>query len=392
MQIKSYNEGSKKFYSARFSYYKNGGRKTKFKKGFDGKKKAEEWADTEKKRLQGLRVGADKKTVREYLEEWIKIKDGKISPTTLSGYNVNIAHINRFIGDIRLAELNLLDVQNLLDELAKGYKYIIEKDGKKNTIEVKPLKYRSVKYVFRTLHAALEYAVKAEMMAKNVCKGAEIKGDEEKFEVSVYSAKDLGKLLLLLKEQDHFLYLPVLLASMRGLRRGECLGLRWSDIDFENSVAHIRNNYVMVGGKEYHKRVKTKDSDRIANMDGFVAEELRDKQEQNKKNKVIQTYVCEVDGKLPDPTHISRKLNEFQKANNLPTCRFHDLRHTFAMLQLENGTDLDTLKRLMGHSKVGITSDLYLHQNTNLIKKASLSLDNIVKLDCTTIVPKLENE
>jgi integrase len=365
---------------------------TKYKKGFDGKKKAEEWANSEKKRLQGLQVGADKKTVKEFLSEWIEIKETKISPTTLSGYNVNINHINNFIGDTKIAELNLLDVQGMLDKLSKGYKRVIEKDGKKETKEIKPLKYRSVKYIYRTLHAALEYAVKAELMPKNVCKGAEIKEDDRKFEVSVYSSNDLKQLLLLLREQDHPLYLPVLLSSMRGLRRGECLGLRWSDVDLENGIAHIKNNYVIVDKKEYHKKVKTKDSERLINMDGFVAEELKSIKNKINKNGTIQTYVCEVNGSLPNPTHISRQLKLFQKANNLPLCRFHDLRHTFAVLQLEFGTDLDTLRRLLGHSKVGITSDIYLHNNTTLIKKASLNMDNIIKVDCTTIVPKTENE
>jgi site-specific recombinase XerD len=48
------------------------------------------------------------------------------------------------------------------------------------------------------------------------------------------------------------------------------------------------------------------------------------------------------------------------------------------MLQIEQGTDLDTLKRLLGHSKIGITSDLYLHGNISLIEKASTSIDNVV--------------
>lgn len=375
MQIKEYKVGKKKFYSARFSFYKNGQRITKYKKGFDGKKKAEEWATAEEKRLKGLRTGADKKTVKEYLEEWVNMKEKKISPTTLSGYKVNIAHINRYISDVKLTDLNLIDIQNMLDGLSK--------EGKK---------YKTVRYVYRTLHAALEYAVKAEMMSKNVCKGAELTEDDKKFEVSVYSAEDLGKLLVMLKEQEHYLYFPVLLASMRGLRRGECLGLPWSEIDFKQGTANITNNYVVVGGKEYHKKVKTKESDRIISIDGFIADELKSRYDKLKKDGIIQTYVCEIDGKLPNPTHISRGLNEFQKANGLPLCRFHDLRHTFAMIQLENGTDLDTLKRLLGHSKVGITSDLYLHENLNLIKAASLSMDKIVKLDCTTIVPKSENE
>ena len=246
------------------------------------------------------------------------------------------------------------------------------------------LKYRTVKYVCRTLHAAMEYAIKNEDIEKNPCKGAEIAEDDEKFEVIVYSAEDLSKLILALREQDHPLYPCVLLSSMRGLRRGEVLGLRWSDIDFKNGVAHVVNNYVVVNKEGYHRKVKTKESDRAIDMEGFVAEELKEyKKRVNKGREKIQTYICELpNSTLPDPSHISRSLNVFQRANDLPICRFHDLRHTFAVLQIESGTDLDTLKRMLGHSKIGITSDLYLHENMNLIKKASRQMDNIIDIRC----------
>ncbi|MBZ4647523.1 MAG: hypothetical protein PWR27_2355 [Petroclostridium sp.] len=255
----------------------------------------------------------------------------------------------------------MIDIQEMADSLSE--------EG---------LKHKTVKYVCRTLHAALEYAVKNKMITENSCKDIEIAEDKEKFEVEIYNAEDLGLLLSLLKEQEHPLYIPVLLASMRGLRRGECLGLAWDDVDFKENVIYIRNNYVVVNGVGYHKKVKTKDSDRIASIDGFIANELKEHKERMNRKGQIQTYVCEVDGKLPDPSHLSRQLKAFQKANRLPQCRFHDLRHTFAVLQLENGTDLDTLKRLMGHSKIGVTSELYLHQNLTLIKKASVIIDNII--------------
>jgi len=61
-------------------------------------------------------------------------------------------------------------------------------------------------------------------------------------------------------------------------------------------------------------------------------------------------------------------------------------RHTFAGLQLEQGTDLDTLRRLLGHSKIGITSDIYLHGNKTLIKKASKKLDDKIFVKCHTNV------
>lgn len=365
MEIKEYKKGNQTFYRARFWYYKNKQKKSKQKSGFKRKKDAERWCIEEKRRLEGLQPGADRIKVSEFLERWIKIKENKLSPTTINGYKVNIKHINKFIGDVELYKLKLIDIQEMIDELTKS-----------------GLKHRTVKYIWSTLHAALEYAVKTEMIEKNVSKGVEIAEDKEKFEVVVYSAEDLRKLILLLREQEHPLYPTVLLASMRGLRRGECLGLRWSDIDFEKGIAYIRNNYIVVNKKAYHKKVKTKDSERIISIEGFVAEELKAYKEKLNKKGIIQTFVCEVNGKLPNPSHLSRQLKSFQKANNLPLCRFHDLRHTFAVLQLELGTDLDTLKRLLGHSKVGITSDLYLHQNINLIKKASLEMDNIIKLEC----------
>lgn len=374
MDIKSYKVGNKTFYSVRIWYYKNKQKKSKYKQGFKKKSDAETWAVDEKRRLKGLQPGADKITVSAFLERWIKTKEKKLSPTTLSGYKVNIRHINESIGNCELSKLKLIDIQEMLDRLTE-----------------KGLKHRTVKYVYRTLHAALEYAVKNELIEKNVSEGAEVKQDDEEFEVKVYSAEDLKNLLLLLREQEHYLYPCVLLASMRGLRRGECLGLAWADVDFEKGVARIRNNYVVANKEKIHKKVKTRESDRTIDISGFVATELKLLKERVTKSGKIQKYICEIDGKLPDPSHISRALKTFQKANNLPICRFHDLRHTFAVLQLEYGTDLDTLKRLLGHSKIAITSDLYLHKNTTLIKKASLKMDNIISFDCDPIVTKAEN-
>ncbi len=369
MEIKEYKEGSKRLYSGRFWYYKNGKKKSKYKSGFEKKKTAELWCIDEKRRLEGIQIGSDKIKLGDFLDSWIKMKEDKLSPATVSGYNVNINHIKKHLGNEELCKLKLIHIQGMMDELRRS-----------------GLKYKTVKYVYRTLHAALEYAVKSELIVKNFSNGIEIKEDEEQFQVQVYTSEDLKKLISLAKIQSHPIYPVILLSSLRGLRRGECLGLAWSEIDFDNEIAHIRKNYIKVNKIEYHKKVKTKESDRIIDISGFVANELNEIRERNINNGIIQKYVCEINGKLPEPSHISRQLKQLQKANGLPQCRLHDLRHTFAVLQLEYGTDLDTLKRLLGHSKIGITSDTYLHQNTTLIKKASNKLDNIIDLNCDTIV------
>jgi integrase len=364
MIITEYKQGSKKLFKCRFWYYKNGAKKSKCKQGFERKKDAERWGNSEKDRLEGLEIGADKTKVKDFLERWIKTKEDKISPTTYRGYTVNINHINNYIGNSLIFKLKLIDIQEMADQLSK-----------------KGLKKRTISYVIRTLHVAFEYAIENEIMVKNPCNGVQLKEDERKFEYNIYSADDLSNLILSLREQEHYIYPAVLLGAMRGLRRGECLGLPWSEIDFDKGIAHIKNNYVIVDKIEYHKRVKTKESDRTIDISGFLAAELKAIKERNQKNGIIQTYVCEIDGHLPDPSHISRALKQFQKANSLPICRFHDLRHTFAMLQIECGTDLETLKRLLGHSKIAVT-EIYLHENMNMKKAASAKIDNILKFEC----------
>jgi integrase len=370
MQINSYKVGSKTFYSCRFWYYKNGEKKSKYKKGFDKKKTATDWGNDEKKRLEGLKAGSDSVKVKEFLDQWIKTKQ-KLAPTTYRGYKVNIAHINEHIGNMKLSEVRLINIQNMVDELRSK----------------KKLKHMTVKYICRTLHAAFQYAIDNDMINKNPCNKVEITEDDEKFQVIVYSADQLRALLDALRSQEHYLYPLVLMAAMRGLRRGECLGLRWSDIDFENGIVHVINNYVVVDKVGYHRKVKTKESERKSDISGYICEELKAYKERKHKGGRILTYMCEQeDGTLPEPSHISRGLKTFQNANGLPECRFHDLRHTFAVLQLEHGTDIDTLRRLLGHSKIGMTSDTYLHPNKTLIKKASEALDNTIFMKCHTNV------
>lgn len=361
MQIVTYTSpNGGKLYKCRVWYIKNGVKKSSNKSGFEKKRDAKAWGEAEEKRLKHTDIDAKKLTLGAFLDRWIKTKEGKLSPCTISGYKVNINHIKRFLGNEALANIDPIDIQEMADELTA--------EGKRK---------KTVQYVIRTLHVALEYAITNKYILSNPCRSINIAEDEEEFAASILSSEDVANLLSLLKEQEHYIYIPVLLAVMRGLRRGECLGLRWEDVDYEAKEIHVRKNYVHVENTDYHKRLKSKDSRRDSNIDGFICEELKKHQARLTKLGIISPFVCVMDnGQLPLPSHISRGLKTFQEANQLPLCRFHDLRHSFAMLQLEEGTDLDTLRRLLGHSKISVTSGYYLQQNMTLIKAANNKLDS----------------
>jgi integrase len=76
-----------------------------------------------------------------------------------------------------------------------------------------------------------------------------------------------------------------------------------------------------------------------------------------------------------EASHVSRALGLFQKANNFPVCRFHDLRHTCAKINVEAGVDIETLSKMLGHSKISITSEIYLQENMTMFHQAADAVD-----------------
>ena len=102
-----------KTFSCRFWYYRNGRKRSKYQTGFTRKKDAERWGNGEKDRMERLQNGAEHITVSAFLERWMNVKEKKLSPTTISGYRVNIDHINEYIGNIQLRNLLLMDVQEM---------------------------------------------------------------------------------------------------------------------------------------------------------------------------------------------------------------------------------------------------------------------------------------
>lgn len=335
---------------------------SKHKSGFHRARDAEKWAReyADQQKNTGIEDSYKLKLI-DFLDSWVKIKDKSLSPNTLAGYRVNIEKVRESaLGGMVLQDVRLLHVQNFISSLS----------GRPNTI----------KYVYRTLHAAMEYAVKSRIVQYNPSDGVELP-DGEQFEATYLSIPDAQELLESLRAQNHELYVPVMFAMMYGMRRGEALGIRWQDIDFETRAMTISKNYTTNGknGTVYRK-VKTKGSNRTVILSPKFADELI--QIRNARSACgfkISVFVVEsIMGEMPDPRSMVGRLNRFQRANGLKECRFHDLRHTFAALQRASGTDLDTLKRMLGHAKIGTTSDMYLNADDNLMKAATSKIERLV--------------
>lgn len=334
-----FNE-KKKCYEVRYDagYDGSGKRIQKFKGGFKKKGDAEIFMAEQISNLnRGTYIEPQKLFLFEYLLDWLKERKETLSPTTYHGYEINIrCHINPYIGGIRLQELKPVQIRKLYSQLSKDRD--IKIDGEKK--HFKALSGTSIVHVHRVLSKALEDAYKDELIHKNPAKLV-TPPSKEKFEASFLSADKIREMIT--KFENDELYVPVFLAAVLGVRKGEVLGLQWSNVDFENNIIKIRHNYIMVDGKpELREKTKTDKSMR----DIVVTDRIMKTIEKHKHNQKIlkvrlgekyhkSDFVCTwPDGQPFNPSHLSHAFNLRLKNYELPKIRFHDLRHSNASLML----------------------------------------------------------
>ncbi len=209
-------------------------------------------------------------------------------------YRTSIKKIKDEIGAVRVQELTVHTVKRFIAKLQKtkikSRKGIKADPEKQATFEAehpekaKKLKEENEKLArlpraetigstLRVMRIILEFAIEAEVIETNPALAVPTPQAEEHIS-TIYEGTQIADLLEALRRQENVLYFPVLLTVMHGLRRGEALAVRWSDIDFKNNVIHIRKNYTMADGQPVLRKVKTKYSNDVVAMSDFVRSEL----------------------------------------------------------------------------------------------------------------------
>lgn len=349
-------------WSARASWYDEAGnRKRKLKTGFPTKKAALEWERQYIETHAGRPADADTMTVQQLLAAYIEAcrMRGRAA-NTIRGYEGCTALLNNELGAVPISKLNRIRVEAAYANIAQ----LTTKKGK-------PMRRGTIAYAHRVLKAACNYAVESKLMQDNPCAKAILPQETEPFHASVIKPEDARKILEALPEYDEQLYLVVLLCVVYGLRRGEALGLRWADIDFINDTITISGQYTYDGGKKtvWTPKLKTSSSHRVMYLVPYVKDVLQAVRQAFPRDRIVQ-YVCELDGKLPSPNAITRRWYAFRRQMGYDDVRIHDLRHSAAMMMIHSGADLNTVKNLLGHTKIE-TTQRYLHEDFDTAAAAS---------------------
>ena len=238
----------------------------------------------------------------------------------------------------------------------------------------------TVRGYHRVISSILTKAVKWGYIPYSPAANAELPKLDTKEAVCLDEA-DARRLLELLQNEPIKYRAAITFDLLSGLRRGELLGLRWSDVDFENETVTIAqtSNYTSRRGV-YTDTPKNKTSSRPLKLSRSVFLILREYQEWQDgqrelcgdrwKDKDRRVFTSD-EGAPIHPDALSKWFRVFTKKNGFPGVHVHSLRHTYASLMIADGTPLVVVSRRLGHAQVSTTSNIYAHVIASADEKAA---------------------
>ena len=312
-------------------------------------------------------VSMEHYTVGQWLDTWMenyaKLQVRASSYKTYQGFVEN--HIKPALGDLPLEKLTAMDLQRL-------YKHLLE-SGRVECTEArnkpKGLSVKTVRNINQMISSALNCATEQRLISNNPTKGCVLPKLERK-EMKILPPESLGAFFEEARRSGVFELYYIDLAT--GLRRGELLGLKWSDIDLARGIIHVRRQVLRQNGKVVEAPLKTKNSYRNIAI-GVDAVKVLKGMEQKDEYVFPSPY-----GGPMSPDSVLHMLQRVLKRAGLERIRFHDLRHTFSVLALQNGVDVKTLSAMLGHYSAGFTLDTYAHVTTSMQKQAANTVGNFL--------------
>ena len=322
----------------------------------------------EARSLDITRVG--RYTVGVWMDEWFenyaKVKVRPSSHQTYRGYIDN--HIKPNIGKLPLAKLTSLELQKL-------YKKLLEKgriDRTESKRQPKGLSPKTVRNIHQIIASAMKLAKEQKIIATDPTEGCALPKLEHR-EMKTLPVEQLASFLREAKDSGVFEMYYVELAT--GLRRGELLGLKWEDIDLDRGSLRVKRQIARIDGEVVEAPLKTKNAYRTLPLAEDTIQVLQ--QQRKKVGGSPWVFSSPVGGPI-SPDSVLHMLHRVLKRAGLPRVRFHDLRHTFATLALQNGVDIKTVSGMLGHFSAGFTLDTYAHVTTAAQKEAARTMEKVL--------------
>lgn len=326
-------------------------------------------AEDEKK----LNVVSKDMTLDEWFDIWLDTCKSNCRNSSKESYRAQYKRVKKQLGWRKLSTLNLIVMQQALNELCSD---------------------TSRKMTKSVLVDMLNKAVDSGLLVQNTAKSLNTVVDQKEKDERRVLTKEETQWFLEEAKRSSYYYLFVI-ALETGMRIGELCGLKWEDVDFDNSVIYVNHTlaYFIKDGKYVYEmhNTKTKAGKRKIPMTRTAAKILR-YQKWNRQRMIAEKpcseeyrdLVFSTRGNAPANRHVvlqSMKgvFKHIQKKHeNFEPFTPHTFRHTFATRALENGMQIKTLSRILGHSRIEITLNLYCHVTDDTLFEEMLKMEDVV--------------
>lgn len=326
-----------------------------------------------------------RQTVEAFLTKWLETSvRARLRSRTARDYSdVVNSYVIPTIGARKLATLNATDIRGM---------YVTLLDRK--------LSSRTVRKVHSTLHAALEQAVRDRLITHNPAKlASDALPRRTRREMRALTPTQAQTLIGALEAHPHGTFWLVLLTT--GLRPGEALALRWSDV--EDGRVSVTRALVDRSRQPLHfEQPKTSKSRRTVPLLPYVARALQAHRAVQAAKRLAagpawdsnDLVFCTGRGRPLRQEHMRKHFNKVLTAAELPKIRVYDLRHSFASLMGAGGVSMKVVSEMLGHSTITLTADTYSHVFDNMKEEAAAHLERVVfgtRVSCLTVSEPILN-
>jgi integrase len=319
----------------------------------------------------GTYIEQNKITLSAFLSRWLDHIKSQVSPKSFERYaGIVNQNITPALGAVVLTKLKPAQISDLYASALAGGRRDDKAGG---------LAPRTVGHMHRVLKQALNQAVRWELLNHNPADAV----DPPKVEWKPVQTYDLPQTADVI---EHFrgraLFIPVLLASLCGLRRGEICAMRWKNVDLDGNQLSVVESLEQTRAGLRFKSPKSGKGRTVA-LSETVAAELRAYRSKRAQEMLRlggglsgdDLVIAHEDGSQITPIYISQQWARLIAKTPLARLRFHDLRHAHATHMLANGVHPKVASERLGHSKVGITLDLYSHVIPGMQADAAATVD-----------------
>ena len=344
----------------------------------------------------GLPVSTTTLTVGDYLTYWLhQVAEPAVRRTTFASYEPLVRlYLIPGLGRRRLRDLRAPHIRTWLNTVAQTCQCCAqgkdarraERPGSKSRCCAKGECCGSVpsdttvRYLLKLLRAALQAATGDELIERNVARLVKLRVTTGR-KIAPLSVQESRRFLAVAR--THRLSALWAVALGIGLRRGEALGLKWSDIDLDRGRLTVRRSLQRVDGKLTLHQTKTSTSERTIPLPQPLIRVLREHRRRQLEERTTSgaawedhdLVFCTAQGRPIEPRNINRAFSALLQKASLRPIRLHDLRHSCATLLFAQGVEAATVQRILGHSSITVTTSTYVDVIEQVQQDALSKLD-----------------